>query len=107
MLEPLSRDETNTLNTVAEAGALVTHLAASGAKLLVDTHHMACNGEDPQTMLPFVPLIKHAHVAEYQGGYDRRISVECGWQQLQEEAERAVAILRKQWTAASTALTNE
>jgi sugar phosphate isomerase/epimerase len=118
VLEPLCYEETNTLNTVSEAGALVSRLAASGAKLLIDTYHMACNGEDPATLLPFVGLIRHVHVAEkqqraapgrygedfrpyfkllHQGGYDRCISIECHWQDIDQEVAPAIATLKQQW----------
>jgi Sugar phosphate isomerases/epimerases len=127
VLEPLCYQETNILNTVSESGALVSHLEESGAKLLIDTYHMACNGEDPATLLPFVPLIRHVHVAEHQdraapgrhgedlrpylkslqqGGYDQRISIECNWQQLSEEAAHALAVLKEQWREVAVEITN-
>src|SRR5260370_24704401 len=66
VFEPLRYEETNTLNTAAEAGALVSSLKASGARLLIDTYHMACNQEAPTTILPYAPLLEHVHVAEKQ-----------------------------------------
>src|SRR5947209_10128617 len=47
VLEPLRYEETNTLNTVAEAGALVASINRPGARLLADIYHMACNNESP------------------------------------------------------------
>lgn len=120
VLEPLRYEETNTLNTVTEAGSLVNHVKTSGARLLIDTYHMACNQEDPASILPYAPLLEHVHVAEKQervapgrygedqrpyfsvlrlGGYDKRISIECNWQDLSAEAESGVAVLRDQWAS--------
>ncbi len=65
-LEPLRYEETNILNTITEGGALVTKHIRSGATLLIDTYHMACNGEPPTDILPWTPLISHVHVAEKQ-----------------------------------------
>jgi sugar phosphate isomerase/epimerase len=122
VLEPLRYEETNILNTVAESGALVTQLASSGARLLIDTYHMACNGEAPETMAPYLSLIAHVHVAErqdraapgkhgenlrpyfsvlHQGGYDQRISIECNWNNFPSQVNQAVAVLREQWQTAS------
>jgi sugar phosphate isomerase/epimerase len=118
VLEPLRFAETNTLNTVAEAGALVTRIAGSGAMLLVDSYHMACNGELPESILPWAALLAHVHVAQWhdraapqpqgedfrpsftvlhQAGYDRRISIECHWRDLPAEVGPAIATLREQW----------
>lgn len=117
-LEPLRYEETNTLNTVAESGQLVSQHVDSGATLLVDTYHMACNGEAATDILQWASLLSHVHVAEKQeraapgrfgedfrpyfaalhkGGYDRRISIECNWQHLPAEVGPAIATLREQW----------
>jgi sugar phosphate isomerase/epimerase len=118
VLEPLRFEETNIFNTVAESGAVVSHLADSGARLLADVYHMACNGEAPETILPWSGLLSHVHIAEKQGraapgrhgedfrpyfsalhrgGYDRRISIECNWQNMASEVGPAIATLREQW----------
>lgn len=122
VLEPLRYAETNTLNTVAECGILVERLAASGARLLADTYHMASNQEDPATIVPYAPLLSHVHVAELEGraapgqhnydfrpyfsalkrgGYDHRISIECNWGSLPHEVDHAIATLREQWASAT------
>ncbi len=117
-LEPLRYEETNILNTITEGGALVTKHSASGATLLIDTYHMACNGEAPAEIVAWVPLISHVHVAEKQeraapgrfsedlrpyfralhtGGYDHRISIECLWQDFAHEASLAIESVKQQW----------
>jgi len=123
-LEPLRYEETNTLNTVAEGGALITSIAASGATLLADIYHMACNGEASDSLEPYGPLLAHVHVAEQRdraapgrygedfrpyfaalrrAGYDRRISVECHWQDVVAEVGPAMATLRAQWADSNEA----
>ncbi len=121
VLEPLRYEETNILNTVAESGAAVAPIASSGARLLADTYHMACNGEDPTTILPWSALLAHVHVAEkedraapgthgedfrsyfsalHRAGYDLRISIECRWHNFAAEVAPAIAALKEQWTSA-------
>lgn len=121
VLEPLRYEETNILNTVAEGGALVASMAESGARLLADTYHMACNQEAPETIAPYLPLIAHVHVAEQQdrtapghhgedlrpyfavlrqGGYDQRISIECNWHDFPTEVNQAISVLKEQWETA-------
>jgi sugar phosphate isomerase/epimerase len=121
-LEPLRYEETNTLNTVAEGGALVQSIASSGATLLADLYHMACNGEPAGSLPPWAPLLSHVHVAErrdraapgrygddfgpyfaalHQAGYGHRISIECRWQDFAGEAGPAIARLKQQWSASA------
>lgn len=123
VLEPLRYEETNILNTVAESGALVSQLAPSGARLLIDTYHMACNQEAPATMSPYLPLLAHVHVAEKQdraapgthgedlrpyfsvlrqGGYDQRISIECNWHDFPSQVNQAIAALKGQWQSTAS-----
>src|SRR5260370_39596458 len=49
VLEPLGYEETNTLNTVTEAGRLVASIDRPSARLLADIYHMACNNESPRS----------------------------------------------------------
>jgi sugar phosphate isomerase/epimerase len=114
----LRYEETNTLNTVAEAGALIARINKPCARLLADIYHMACNNESPEELLLWASLLSHVHVAEkqeraapgrygedfrpyfsalHQAGYDRRISIECSWQNLAAEVSPAIETLRRQW----------
>ncbi|GCE31813.1 hypothetical protein KDA_72970 [Dictyobacter alpinus] len=122
VLEPLRYEETNIFNTVADGGAMVSGIEQSGARLLSDLYHMACNGEDADSLLPYASLLTHVHVAEkqeraapgrfgedfrpylaalHQISYDQRISIECNWTDLATEAGPALATLRTQWTESS------
>lgn len=118
VLEPLRYAETNILNTVAESGPWVKHIQSSGARLLADIYHMLSNQETPDTLVPWVPLLSHVHVAELEGrtapgrhgdnfrpyfhalregGYDQHITIECNWHDLATEVGPAIATLRQQW----------
>jgi len=120
-LEPLRYAETNVVNTVAEGAALVARLAIPGVRLLADTYHMACNGEPPESLARTAPLLAHVHVAERRdraapgtygedmrpffaalrrGGYERRISIECDWQDFAAQLGPACATVREQWESA-------
>lgn len=122
VLEPLRYEETNLFNTVAEGGEMITRIANSGARLLADIYHMACNQEEPASILPYVTLLKHVHVAEKQGRaapghygedlrpyfaalkqaeYDQRISIECNWTDFAHEAHPAIEALKQQWSEAN------
>jgi sugar phosphate isomerase/epimerase len=118
LLEPLRYEETNTLNTVAEAGTFVASIGKPGVRLLADVYHMACNSESPADILLWAALLSHVHVAEkqdraapgrygedfrpyfsvlHQAGYDHRISIECNWQNFPAEVGPAIETLRQQW----------
>ncbi len=120
-LEPLRYEETNILNTVTEGGTLVKKHIVSGATLLIDTYHMACNGEKATDILPWTSLISHVHVAEkqdraapghygedlrpyfsalHEGNYDLRISIECRWQDFANEVGPAIETVKQQWADA-------
>ncbi|GCF07570.1 sugar phosphate isomerase/epimerase family protein [Dictyobacter arantiisoli] len=121
VLEPLQYAETNIFNTVAESGEMVQRIVESGARLLADTYHMALNQENPTSMIPYGPLLRHVHVAEKQeraapgrfgedqrpyfaalkqAGYDQRISIECNWVAFERELNPALAELKRQWAEA-------
>jgi len=123
-LEPLRYEETNILNTVAESGELVESVHESGAALLADTYHMACNSESPADIARWPSLLSHVHVAEKQEraapghfgenlhpyfavlhnvGYDSRISIECNWRDFPTEVAPAIATLREQWGTSTNA----
>ena len=62
-LEPLCRNETNLINTVAEGLALVKKLNHPHVALLADFYHMAENGEDCEGMIAAEKLLIHTHIA--------------------------------------------
>jgi D-psicose/D-tagatose/L-ribulose 3-epimerase len=114
-LEHLRKAETNSINSLAEAGALVEELAVENLCLVVDGYHLEEEGEDPAVVLRFADRIAHAHVcgphrqppgpgdARRLGAlfeqlaaiaYKGRCSIECSWTDLDAEAPAALAAVR-------------
>ena len=85
--------------------------------MLADLYHLEVEHEPLAHVLAAGPLLAHAHVAgggrrapdvpgyNYAGfmaalraaGYDRRISAECSWEDLESQAAGALAFMRSQW----------
>jgi len=117
VLEPLNVAECNIVNTVGEGARIVARADHPNIRLLADTYHMARDGDPPQAIRDAGPLIAHAHCAEAKGrvavglggadhrpyfrafreaGYDDRIAIEAGWDDLPAQLPAAVAALRTQ-----------
>jgi D-psicose/D-tagatose/L-ribulose 3-epimerase len=116
-VEPLRREETNIINSAAEGLALVEAVGDPGFQLMIDFYHLASEHEDPGIIVRARPHLRHLHMANPQGrvfpraideygyepffaalrriGYDQRISVEASTTDLQADAPRAIALLRK------------
>jgi len=114
-VEPLNRGETNVLNSVAEGLRYVRDVDHPGIRLLVDAYHWAKESEPPADIVAAGPWLVHAHIATYahrqppaaeacdfapfmaalkQAGYDSRLSVEAGWQDMAAQAAPALQSLR-------------
>ncbi len=116
-LEHLNRGESNVFNRIDECQAFIEDRGLTGLRLLADLHHLELEHEPPASVVAAAPLLAHAHVADggrrapghggydYAGfmraletaGYDRRISAECRWEDLQTEAPGALAYMREAW----------
>ncbi len=117
VFEPLNTAECNIGVSVDEAADLVRLARSEGVGLLVDTYHMARNGEGPDAIDRAGDLIAHVHCAERDGrgplgtvgedqrpyfaalkraGYDQRVSIEAKFTDLPAQAPAAVAELRGQ-----------
>lgn len=116
-LEHLNRGETNVFNSVAECQAFIEERGLSGLRLLADLHHLELEHEPLAHVVAAAPLLAHVHVAgggrrapnvegyDYAGfmrslhsiDYDRRISAECSWEDLETQAAGALAFMREQW----------
>lgn len=120
-VEPLNRGECNFINSLAEGAALVRAADHPNVRLLVDFFHMLRDDEPAAEILKVGDLIQHVHIAEKakrtapgvagddfsaflgalkEVGYSDKISLECGWGDLNAEAPKSIAYLRKQMKAA-------
>ena len=117
VVEPLSTHDCNIITSVGEGAALVRRVDHANVRLLVDTYHMAMDGDPPEAIADAADLIGHVHVSELEGrtapgvhgedlrpyfapltnaGYDGAYSLECLWDDLPAQAESALAALRQQ-----------
>jgi D-psicose/D-tagatose/L-ribulose 3-epimerase len=125
VIEALRREETNMINTVAEALALVRAVADPGFQLLVDHYHMSAENEDPAIVLEARGHIRHVQLANPDGrafpraageshyaslfryldeiGYRGGISIEARTTDFASDAPRAISLLRQLLAGASRA----
>lgn len=115
-LEHLNRTECNVFNTLQECQDFIKAHNLAKLHLLADLHHLEMEHE-PLDAVAAAPLLAHVHVAgggrkapgtpgyDYAGfmrtlhtaGYNRRISAECSWNDLQAEAPAALQFMRESW----------
>jgi D-psicose/D-tagatose/L-ribulose 3-epimerase len=121
-VEPLRKEETNIINTVAEGLTWVDAVDHPSFQLMVDFYHLASEKEDPGILLRAAKHIRHVHFAnpigrvfprgadEYdyapffaslrQMDYRGRISIEAKPQDLETDAPKAIRFLRSSILAA-------
>jgi len=116
-VEPLNRGETNILNSVAEGLQYVQDVNHPAFRLLVDAYHWAKENEPVADIVTAGPWLEHAHIATYpkrqapgaepcdfapfmqalkEAGYDKRLSIEGGWQDMATQAQPARQVLLDQ-----------
>ncbi|MDR1098113.1 MAG: sugar phosphate isomerase/epimerase [Tannerella sp.] len=120
VIEPLNSAETNLINSVAEGGQIVEAVNHPNIRLLCDIYHMLRENEPAENMVKYGKYIRHCHIAEkeertapgvkqddftpyfaalkkidYKGG----LSIECRWQNLQEQAPSALAYMKQQFAS--------
>jgi len=116
VIEPLSKVESNIINTAREGLQLVQAAARENIRLLVDYYHMVMEKENPEMILDAGPYIQHTHFANPVGrvypveaddgsiqfmnflkriGYEGRISVEAYTKDFCSDAKRSLEILRQ------------
>jgi sugar phosphate isomerase/epimerase len=116
-VEPLNRDETNFINSVAEGADIVREAGHPSVRLLADIYHMLRENEGPEALIAAGPLLRHVHVAERErrtppgvagddfrpylralrrAGYAGAISIECRWGDIAAELPAALKALRAQ-----------
>jgi sugar phosphate isomerase/epimerase len=116
-LEHLNRGECNVFTTLDECRAFVQERGLAGVGVLADLHHLELEREPFASVTSAAPLLLHVHVADggrrapgmggydYAGfmaalhkiGYDRRISAECTWENLADQAAGALDFMRRSW----------
>ncbi|HMP30645.1 MAG TPA: sugar phosphate isomerase/epimerase family protein, partial [Saprospiraceae bacterium] len=118
VLEPLNKSEVNFINSVVEGGQIVEEVAHPNFMLLADIYHMLKEGEGPESITKYQHLIKHVHVAEHQDravpgtfdedlspfyaalqkvGYQGMISIEGRWADMEQQAEKAIKVMKSQF----------
>jgi sugar phosphate isomerase/epimerase len=116
-LEPLNKGECNFINSVAEGGEIVKAVNHKNFMLLADLYHMLREKESPENIIKYKDLLYHTHIAENAGrtapgvnkedftpyfkalkeaGYPGRMSIECSWKSLAEQAGPALLEMRRQ-----------
>lgn len=120
-LEHLNQGECNVFTRLAECQAFIQDRGLTRMRLLADLHHLEVEHESFASVLKAAPHLAHVHVADgerrhpgrggydYAGfmsalrtaGYNRRISAECAWENLETQAAGALAFMRESWQAAS------
>lgn len=117
VLEPLNKGECNFINSVAEGGEIVKVVNHKNFMLLADLYHMLRENESPENIIRYGDLLYHTHIAENTGRsapgvnnedftayfkalkkirYRGRMSVECNWKNLAEQAAPALKAIRDQ-----------
>jgi sugar phosphate isomerase/epimerase len=117
-LEHLNQGECNVFTTLAECQSFIEQRGLANLRLLADLHHLELEREPLDHVIAAAPLLAHIHVADggrrapglggydYTGfmaalrgvGYNHRISAECMWENLEQQAAGALVFMRKQWT---------
>ena len=117
VIEPLNKKECNIFNTVEESLETLKKLSLDNILLLADAYHMYRENEPLEILEEASPYLRHIHVAEpyertYPGqkdgkyltaflnklkevGYEKTVSVECGFKDFREESILAADFLKK------------
>ncbi len=67
VIEHLNRNETNTVNSLADAAELCDRVANPAVQVLVDTYHFGLEREDEQAVIDLGDRLRHVHIAEPVG----------------------------------------
>ena len=69
VVEPLNRNETNIINSVAEGAEIVREVNDAGIRLLADSYHVLVEDEPFENITRNLDIITHAHIATREGRY--------------------------------------
>lgn len=116
-LENLNHTETNFINKVEDAARIVRAVKHPNFKLCVDIYHMLVEDEQPSIISTTGDIIVHCDIAEKVGrtppgtngddftpylrelkaiGYNKMITLECNWRNIENQAGPARLELKKQ-----------
>ncbi len=123
--EPIRRQETNMINTVAEGLAWAEGVGHPSFQFMVDLYHLVEEGEDPEVLRKAGPRLAYAKLANPKGrvfplpgdgydygpflralraaGYSGPIGMETPADRLESDGPRSIAFLREAWAAAGRA----
>jgi sugar phosphate isomerase/epimerase len=116
-LEPLNKGECNFINSVSEGGEIVKEVNNRSFRMLADLYHMLRDNESPDSIIRYGDLLYHTHIAENKGRfapgvnnedfipyfkalkqikYKGRMSIECNWTSMKDQAAPALQYMRSQ-----------
>jgi sugar phosphate isomerase/epimerase len=116
-LEPLNTEECNFINSLTEGAEIVVAVKNENFRLMADLYHMLKENEDPSNIIKYGHLLYHTHIAEKNGRtapgvnkedfipyfkalkkikYTGRMTIECNWRDIREQAGPAYQYLKKQ-----------
>jgi len=113
-LEPLNRRESNVFNTVAEGGAFIRDRGLSNVFLIADLFHIMEENESFYSIAEYGDLIVHTHISDTNRaapgtgsyplvefftalrlfGYSGRSSIECVWDDFDEQIDSSMKYCR-------------
>lgn len=113
-IEPLNRKESNVINSVAEAVEFAEMAARPEVKALADLYHIDEEHEPLSHVARAGSYLAHCHTADTgryapgsgaydhvgfframkEAGYDKRVSIECGWNDFDSELKPTLHFLR-------------
>ena len=116
-IEPLQHSETNFINTVSEGASIARQAGSPNICVIADFFHMARVGEAPESIIENADKLVHCHIAEKEERtppgakgddftpyykalkeihYTGRISIECGWKDIETQLPVAVKTMKEQ-----------
>jgi len=116
VIEPLNKKETNIITSVPEAVDFAKKVNRRAIKVLADFYHMDEENEALSHIEEYKDYIRHIHVADtgrkspgtgtypYEeffkqiqyAQYDQRISIECGWDDFDNQVKQSLTFLKDQ-----------